>query len=111
MRARTSIARFEGDLQGIAGNIALYRRGVNECYLSQYSWIYDQLEAVRRDLEVIGMYERCRGALQQAEMWVRQGPEHDRDAESLLLQVGLELATASGSYAALQRRFQSSNEG
>lgn len=110
MKAKTSIARFEGDLQGMAGNIALYRRGINEFYLSQYTWIYDQLEAVRRDLEAIGMYERCRDALEQAEAWVRQGPDHDQEAESLLLQVGGELARASGSYDALQRRFRSSND-
>jgi hypothetical protein len=110
MKAKTSIARFEGDLQGMAGNIALYRRGINEFYLSQYSWIYEQLEAVRRELEGVGMYERCRDALKQVEAWVRQGPEHDEKAESLLLQVGGELARASGSYDSSQRRFRSSND-
>lgn len=110
MKVNTSIVRFEGDLQGMAGNIALYRRGINEFYLSQYSWIYDRLEAVRPELEAIGMYDRCRDALRQTEAWVRQGPENDGEAESLLLKVGGELALASGTYDALQRRFRSSNK-
>jgi hypothetical protein len=110
MKARTSLARFEGDLQGMAGNITLYRRGINEFYLSQYSWIYEQLEAVRGDLEDIGMYERCRDALRQAEEWVRQGTENDEKAQDLLLEVGRELAHASGSYAALERKYRAAND-
>ena len=87
MRTRTSLRQFERDLQGISGNITLYRRGINEFYLSQYSWIYEQLEAVRPKLEAIGMYERCRDALQQVEAWGQESPEHDEEAELLLLNV------------------------
>lgn len=48
---RLSLSRFEGDLQGMAGNIVLYCLGINEFYLTQYSQIYEQLEAVRGKLE------------------------------------------------------------
>jgi len=110
MKTKTSLTRFEGDLRGMAGNITLYRRGINEHYLSQYSWIYEQLEAVRSKLEAIGMYERCRDALKQAEAMVRQGPEHDDDAQSLLLTIGSELAHASGSSDALSRKYRAAND-
>ena len=56
--------------------------------------------------EAIGMYERCRDALEQAEAWVRQGPEHDEEAILLLLNVGGELARASGSHDAMRKKLK-----
>lgn len=106
MKVKTSVKQFERDLQGMAGNITLYRRGINEFYLSQYSWIYEQLEAVRSKLEAIGMYERCRDALQQAEALVRQGPEHDDEAELLLLNLGGDLRDASGTHAEMRKKLK-----
>lgn len=106
MKTRTSLPQFERDLQGMVGGITLYRRGIDEFYLSQYSWIYEQLEAVRPKLEAIGMHERCRDALKQAEALVRQGPEHDEEAQILLLAVGGELAHASGSYEAMRKKLK-----
>ena len=106
MKTRTSLPQFEHDLQGMVGGITLYRRGIDEFYLSQYSWIYEQLEAVRHKLEAIGMYERCRDALTHAEALVRQGSEHDEEAESLLLKVGGELAHASGSYDGMRKKLK-----
>lgn len=107
MKTRTSLPQFERDLQGMVGNITLYRRGINEFYLSHgFPRIHEELEAVRSKLEAIGMYERCRDALTQAEALVRQGPEHDEEAESLLLKVGGELAHASGSYEAIRKKLK-----
>lgn len=94
----------------MAGNIALYRCGINELYLSQYSWIYEQLEGVRPNLEAIGMYDRCQDALVKVEALVREGPERDEEAESLLLMVIGELTQASGSLEKLQRRFRAQND-
>jgi len=110
MNKCVSLSRFESDLEGMSGNITLYRRGINEFYLSQYSWIYGQLESVRPKLEAIGMYQRCRDALQQVEVWVTQGPEHDEESVDLLLAVGRELARASGSHEKWQRRFKAQND-
>lgn len=106
MKTRTSLPQFERDLQGMVGGITLYRRGIDEFYLSQYSWIYEQLEAVRSKLEAIGMYERCRDALQQAEALVRQGPEHDDEAELLLLNLGGDLRDASGIHAEMHKKLK-----
>jgi hypothetical protein len=111
MKVKRSVAAFENDLEGMQGGIALYRRGANEFYLSQsFPWIYERLEAVRRDLEALGMYERCRDALTQAEALITQGPEHDQEAEMSILSASRALMQASGSYEAMQRRYSASND-
>ncbi|KGH08318.1 hypothetical protein P608_18275 [Comamonas thiooxydans] len=106
MTTRTSLRQFERDLQGISGNITLYRRGINEFYLSQYSWIYEQLEAVRPKLEAIGMYERCHDALQQVEAWVQESPEHDEEAELLLLNLSGDLRDVSGIHSEMRQKLK-----
>lgn len=106
MKTRTSLRQFERDLQGMSGNITLYRRGTNEFYLSQYSWIYEQLEAVRPKLEAIGMYERCRDALQQVEAWVQENHEHDEEAELLLLNLSGDLRDVSGIHAEMRKKLK-----
>ncbi len=107
MKKRISVAQFEGSLMGMAGGITLYRKGIDEFYLSHgCPRIYEELEAVRPKLEAIGMYERCRDALTQAEALVRQGPEHDSEAMTLLLEVGGDLANASGSFAAMRKKLK-----
>jgi hypothetical protein len=111
MKVKRSVAGFENDLEGMQGGIALYRRGANEFYLSQsFPWIYERLEAVRRDLEALGMYERCRDALTQAEALIKQGPEHDEEAEMLILSANRALMQVSGSYEAMRRRYSASND-
>jgi hypothetical protein len=111
MRAKRSVAAFENDLEGMQGGIALYRRGANEFYLSQsFPWIYERLETIRRDLEALGMYERCRDALTQAEALIKQGPEHDKEAEMLILDANRALMQASGSDETMRRRYSASND-
>lgn len=107
MKPKTSLPQFERDLQGMAGNVTLFRRGINEFYLSHgFPRIYEELEAVRPKLESIGMFERCRDALQQAEALVRQGPEHDDQAEFLLLKLGGDLREASGTHAEMSKKLK-----
>ena len=96
---------------GMAGNVSLYRKGINEFFLSHgLPRAHEELEAVRSQLEKIQMYEVCRAALIEAEALVRRGPEHDEQAVELLLQAGGELAHASGSFDRLQRRFRAAND-
>ena len=111
MKVKRSVAEFERNLGGMQGNLPLYRQGINEFYLSQgFPWIYEQLEAVRRDLEALGMYERCRDALTQAEALIKQGPEHDDEAEMLILNANRALMQASGSYETMKRRYGAAND-
>lgn len=111
MKAKQSIVRFENDLEGMSGNIALYRRGINEFYLSQgFPRMYEQLETIRRDLEALGMYERCRDALTEAEALIRQGPEHDEEAYMLMLNANRALMQASGSFEAMSRKYRAAND-
>lgn len=110
-KQRTTIARFEGTLMGMAGGVSLYRKGIDEFFLSHgLPRAMEELEAVRGQLEEIQMYGLCRTALIEAEVLVRQGPECDDRAVELLLQAGGELARASGSFDRLQRRFRAAND-
>jgi hypothetical protein len=111
MKVKRSIAEFENLLEAGQGGIALYRRGVNEFYLSDgFPRYYEELEAVRRDLEALGMYELCRDALLKAEALIKQSPEHDDEAEMLILNANRALMQASGSYEAMRRRYSASND-
>ena len=111
MKPKRSIAQFENELEGMQGNIALYRRGINEFFLSQsFPLIYERLEAVRRDLESLGVYEVCRDALTQAEALVKQGAEHDEAARKLILNANRALMQASGSFDAMRHRYGSGND-
>lgn len=111
MKIKKSLAEFERNFGGMQGGLALYRRGVDEFYLSHgFPWIYEQLEAVRRDLEALGMYERCRDALKQAEALIKQDSEHDDEAEILIVNANRALMQASGSYEALRRRYSAVND-
>jgi hypothetical protein len=93
------------------GGISLFRTGVDEFYLT---WGFviarKKLEAARRDLEALGMYERCRDALDQAEVLITKGPEHDEEANLIFLNVNRALMKASGSHDTLVRRFSSAND-
>lgn len=107
MKTMTTLPQFERDVQGMAGNVTLYRRGINEFYLSHgFPRIYEGLEAVRPRLEAIGMYVRCRDTLQQAEALVRQGPDHDEEAEQLLLNLGGDLRDASGTHESMRKKLR-----
>jgi hypothetical protein len=111
MSVKRSVVEFENLLEAAQGGIALYRRGVNEFYLSDgFPRYYEQLETVRRDLEALNMYERCRDALTKAEALIKQGPEHDDEAEMLILNANRALMQASGSYEAMRRRYSASND-
>lgn len=111
MKPKRSIVRFENDLEGHSGNIFLYRKGINEFFLSHgYPRMYERLEEVRRDLEAIGMYEECRDALQESEALVRQGPENDDAAYDVLLAAIRSLMQASGTYEAMSRRWNAAND-
>ena len=111
MKVKRSITEFEELLGAAQGGIALYRRGVHEFFLSDgFPRYYEHLEAVRRDLEALGMYERCREALTQAEALIKQGPEHDEEAEMLILNANRALMQASGSYEAMRRRYSAAND-
>ena len=95
----------------MVGGITLFRRDIDEFYLSQgFPHAHEELEAVRGQLEKIGMYELCRQALVEAETLVRAGPDHDQQAEDVLLAAGGRLARASGSFDKLQRRFKAVND-
>jgi hypothetical protein len=112
MKVKRDITEFEELLGAVQGSIALYRRGVHEFFLSDgFPRYYEHLEAVRGDLETLGMYERCKDALTQAEALIRQGPEHDDEAEMLILNANRALMQASGNHEVLRSRYSAANDG
>jgi hypothetical protein len=104
---KITVREFENDLEGMLGGLALYRRGIDEFYLSHgFPAIYKQLESIRSDLDTLGMYEGCRDALTQAETLIRQGPQHDQEADTLMLNALRALSQASGSFDAMKKKLK-----
>ena len=56
------------------------------------------------------MYERCRNTIERAEELVKRGPEHDDEAQALLLETNKALMQASGTYEDFRRRFSATND-
>ncbi len=89
----------------------MYRRGINEFFLSHgFPRYYAGLEAARSELEILGMYDRCRDALLKAEELVKKGPEHDYEAETLILEANRALMQVSGRHEAMSRRYRAAND-
>ena len=111
MKPKRNIVAIENMLEAAQGGIALYRQGVNEFFLSHgFPLYFEKLEAARRDLESLGMYQLCRDALEQAEVLVKQGPENDERAAGLVLEANRSLMRASGSYEAMKLRWNAAND-
>lgn len=105
------LAEFEDLLVGAQSGIAMHRKGIDRFFLSHgFPMFYKGLEAARSELEALDMYERCRGALVQAEELVKKGPEHDYEAETLILDANRALMKASGTHEAMSRRFRAAND-
>lgn len=109
MRTKRSIVQLERTLAAAQGGVDLYRLGADDYYLSHgFPRFHEELETARRDLESLGMYERCRDTLTQAEALIRQGPEHDEEATLLILETNRALMHASGSYEAIRKKLKES---
>ena len=95
---KRQVAELENVLEGVQGGIALYRRGISENLIPDgFAIAREKLEAAQRDLEVLGLYERCRDALVRAEELMKRGSVHDHDAEMLILDANRALMEAAGS--------------
>lgn len=102
---KRQVMELENALIGIQGGFTQYRKGIDETFVP-YGFIIgrEKLDAARRDLEGLGLYEQCRDALTRAEELVKLGPEHDEAAEMLILQASRALMAASGTHAAMSRK-------
>jgi hypothetical protein len=112
LKAKRSVVEFENLLDYATGGIALYRKGSDEFFLTHgFPLLYEKLEAIKKDLQALGMYERCRDALRRAEALYRQGKEYDEEGSGIIVEAQRALMQASGSYKALERRYMSANDG
>lgn len=104
---RKQIKELENELIGIQGGISLYRRGIDEFFLSHgFPIAREKLAAARRDIEALGLYEQCRDALARAEDLVKLGPQHDEEAEMLILNANRALMAASGTHAEMSKKLR-----
>jgi hypothetical protein len=101
---KKELREFENELIGMQGGISLYRKGIDEFLVSHgFAIAQGKLEAARRDLEALGLYEQCRDALVRAEELVKLGPAHDEEAEMLILNANRALMNVSGTYEAMRK--------
>ena len=104
---KKQVREFENELIGMQGGISLYRKGIDEFFVSHgFTIAREKLEAARRDLEALGLYEQCRDALARSEELVKQGPEHDEEAEMLILNANRALMQASGTHDAMRKKLK-----
>ena len=104
---KKQVRELENVLIGIQGGIALYRRGISE-HLVPHGFViaHETLEAARRDLDALGLYEQCCDALVRAQELVELGPAHDQEAEILILNANRALMAASGTHAAMSKKLR-----
>jgi len=104
---KKQVRELENTLIGIQGGFTQYRKGIDESFVPYgFAIGRGKLEAARRDLEALGLYEQCRNALMRAEELVKRGPQHDEEAEMLILNANRALMQASGSYEAMSKKLK-----
>lgn len=103
---KKALREFENILDYVLGAIGGYRRGVEPEFIPYgVAMVYEKLEAARKDLEVLGLYEQCRDALARAEL-IKHGPEHDEEAEMRILNAARAVMDASGSAQAMRKKLR-----
>jgi hypothetical protein len=101
---KKQLREFENILGGLDGGVSQYRKGIDEYFVPHgFDIARDKLAAAQCDLEKLGLYEQCRDALLRAEELVKRGPEHDHEAEMLILNANRALMAASGTYEAMSK--------
>lgn len=110
MRNAKAVKQFCNTLDGLQGQIALFQEGFSEFLLSaSYPRYQEELEAIRPDLEDLGLYEELHDVLTRSEALVRE--EKYDEAEMLVLEVNRKLSKASGAEDDLRRLYTSANDG
>ncbi|KQW00446.1 hypothetical protein [Rhizobacter sp. Root1221] len=93
----------------LQGGIALYPKGINEfLFTAGFPRHYEELEASRKALDKLGLYEILLNALTRAETLAKDG-NYD-DAEMVVLEAGRLLGAASGAHDDLRRLYTAAND-
>jgi hypothetical protein len=104
---KKQVRELENTLIAIQGGFTQYRDGIDEYFVPfGFAIGREKLEAARRDLEAMGLYEQCRDALVRSEELVKLGPEHDEEAEMLILNANRALMQASGTHEAMSKKLR-----
>ncbi len=103
---KKELRELEKNLDYALGAVSSYRRGTNPEFIPHgIEMVNESLEAAKRDLDKLGLYEQCRSALVCAEL-IKHGSVHDDEAENLILHAARALREASGSAAAMRKKLR-----
>ena len=104
---KKQIRELENTLIGVQGGFTQYRKGIDPTFVPYgFAIAREKLESARRDLEALGLYELCRHALVHSEALAKLGPQHDEEAEMLILNANRTLMAASGTHDAMRRKLR-----
>lgn len=97
---KKAIREFEHDMVGLIGGVSMYRSGIDEFFIPYgFTIAREKLRVAQKDLEKLGLFEKCKHAIDRAEELVKLGPEHDEETDALLLAITREVMAASGTHA------------
>jgi len=109
MRQARATKQFCRVLTGLQGNIALFALGQDDLLLSHgYLSVRSELEAVRLELEELGLFAASDDAITRSEALAHQG--HYDDAEMLILEANRKLMKASGAEDDMRRMYKAAND-
>ena len=108
---KKQIRELENILIGVQGGFTQYRKGIDAFFVPYgFAIAREKLESARRDLEALGLYEMCHHALMHAEALVKLGPQHEEEAEMLILNANRTLMAASGTHDAMRQQLKANPE-
>ena len=109
MTNKRQIKAFEATLDGFRGAVYGHANAEDDLlFRSGFPMVRKEMESVRPGLEILGLYERIREALQKAEQLVKEGKcEEGYDTLTDAFQA---LMKASGTWEDMKRRYTTANE-
>jgi len=109
MSSKRALKELFSSWVGLQGCIALYPQGINEfLFTAGFPSHYEELEANRKGLEQLGLYETLLDALVRAET-LAKAAKYD-DAEMIVLEAGRLLGAASGAHDDLRRLYTAASD-
>ncbi|QRR36023.1 hypothetical protein JNX00_09275 [Hydrogenophaga sp. YM1] len=109
MKNAKAVKQLFHTLAGLQGHLALFGSGADDLLLEHgYSHYKAAVEAVRADLENLGLYEVVRDAVTRSEMLSRESKYVE--AEMLVLEANRKLSGASGVEGDLRHIYKAAND-
>lgn len=109
MRQRREVKMLCSNLVGLQGNILLYPKGLSEfLFTVGFELHFNEIEAVRKGLEDLGMYEEVVGSVRESEKLALAG--NFDEAAMIILEMNRKLSKLSGAEDDLRRIYTAAND-